>query len=133
MGLLTSVEIHAIIATFTFILFDVLTGICVGVFVTGLSSVKSRMGVSHKMGLIMAVILGLLCHIAQQFFDLGMHLPILVCICLYITLTEIISILENIGELNPQLKNSKFMKLFAFAYDGKDSFDEEVENESQRY
>ena len=121
MHLLSMVEIWALVFTCAFILFDVLTGVAVGFLKTGLSSVKSREGVQHKVGLILAMVLGVLLHVCQQFFDLGIHIPILVFICLYITFTEIVSICENIGELAPQLKDSRFMKLFRFAADGKDN------------
>lgn len=121
MYLLSMVEIWALVFTCAFILFDVLTGIAVGFLKTGLSSAKSHEGVQHKVGLILAMVLGVLLHVCQQFFDLGIHIPILVFICLYITFTEIVSICENIGELAPQLKDSRFMKLFQFAADGKDN------------
>lgn len=131
MEILTPVEIYALVFTFAFIVLDVISGVLVGFLKTGLSSTKSREGVQHKTGLVLAMILGVLCHVTQQFFDLGIHLPLLVAICLYISFTEIISICENIGELSPQLKESKFMKLFAFAFDGKESFGEqEAENDA---
>lgn len=130
MELLTFSEVSAIIATCSLIAFDVVTGVLVGLLVNGLSSVKSRKGVAHKTGLLLAIVFGVILHIVQQFFDLGIHIPVLMAICLYIALTECISIVENIGELSPQLKNTKFMKLFAFAYDGKESFGEEAEDES---
>lgn len=131
MELLTFAEIAAIVAVCALIMFDVLTGILVGILVTGLSSKKSREGVAHKTGLVCAIVFGVLLHIAQQFFDMGIHIPILMAICLYIAFTECISIVENIGELSPQLKNSRFMKLFAFAYDGKESFDEDSQEQPQ--
>ena len=121
MYLLSMVEIWALLFTCAFILFDVLTGVAVGFLKSGLSSAKSREGVQHKVGLILAMVLGVLLHVCQQFFDLGINIPILVFICLYITFTEIVSICENIGELAPQLKDSRFMKLFQFAADGKDN------------
>lgn len=127
MYLLTMVEIWALVFTCVFILFDVLTGVAVGFLKTGLSSAKSRKGVQHKVGLILAMVLGVLLHVCQQFFDLGIRIPILVFICLYITFTEIISICENIGELSPQLKDSRFMKLFQFAVDGKDNLADDGE------
>lgn len=127
MCLLSMVEIWALLFTCAFILFDVLTGIAVGFLKTGLSSTKSREGVQHKVGLILAMVLGILLHVCQQFFDLGINIPILMFICLYITFTEIISICENIGELSPQLKDSRFMKLFQFAASGKDGLTDDGE------
>lgn len=128
-SLLSATEIFFVIFAVAFIVFDVLCGTLTGFLKKQLSSKKSREGVQHKTGLVLVIILGIVCHLAQQFIDLGIHVPLLPLICSYVIFTEIISICENIGELNPALKNTKFMQLFAFAYDGKENFDPEPKGE----
>lgn len=119
-SLLSPTEIFFIVFAVVFIVLDVVCGILTGFLKKQLSSKKSREGVQHKTGLVLVVILGIVCHLAQQFIDLGIHVPLLTLVCSYVIFTEIISICENIGELNPGLKTTKFMQLFAFAYDGKE-------------
>lgn len=131
-ALLSPIEIWFVVFTIVFIVFDVICGTLGGFLAKKLSSVKARKGVQHKIALVLAVILGILCHIAQTFIDLGIHIPILILICTYIIFTEIISICENLGEMNPELKSTKFMRLFAFAYDGKEEFEDEVTAHERR-
>lgn len=72
-----------------------------------------KQGLWHKCGFMMAVLFGFLCEYTMQFVDLGFTIPVGSAVCAYIILTEIMSILENLGELSPELKDKKFMKLFA--------------------
>lgn len=95
-----------------FIVMDLATGIMQAVANKTLDSTKMRAGLWHKCGFIMAVILAALVEWAMQFIDLGFPLPLFVPVCVFIILTEIVSIFENVCKLSPELANSKLAQLF---------------------
>nr|DAJ54221.1 MAG TPA: holin [Bacteriophage sp.] len=95
-----------------FIAMDIVTGIMQAVANKNLDSTKMRAGMWHKCGFIMVIILAALVEWAMQFIDLGFTLPLFVPVCVFIVLTEIVSIFENVCKLSPELANSKLAKLF---------------------
>lgn len=103
----------------TFIFLDVLTGICKGAATAnkeggGLSSEKMKAGFWHKLGIISAlVVAGLLDAAAGAGLDLGFDAPVFEAACGYVVIMELLSILENIAEINPELAGSKLLQLFA--------------------
>ena len=103
-------HIAAIVAAF--VVMDLVTGVTQAVANKTLDSTKMRAGWWHKCGFIMAVILAALVEWAMQFIDLGFTLPMFVPVCVFIILTEIVSIFENICLLSPELANSKLAQLF---------------------
>lgn len=103
-------NIYAI--TFAFIALDFLTGLTKA-FATGtFKSTKMRIGLFHKVGLVLCMILGVLVDYAQGYLDLGMTIPVAAAICVYICLMEIASIIENICKINPHLASDKLVNLF---------------------
>lgn len=103
-------NIVAIVAAF--IVMDLVTGIMQAIANKTLDSTKMRAGGWHKCGFIMVVILAALVEWAMQFIDLGFTLPLFVPACVFIILTEIVSIFENVCRLSPELANSKLAQLF---------------------
>lgn len=95
-----------------FVVMDLVTGVMQAVANKTLDSAKMRTGLCHKCGFIMAVILAALVEWSMQFIDLGFTLPLFVPVCVFIILTEIVSIFENVCKLSPELANSKLAKLF---------------------
>ena len=95
-----------------FVVMDLATGITQAIANKTLDSSKMRAGLWHKCGFIMAIILASLVEWAMQFIDLGFTLPLFVPVCVFIILTEIVSIFENICLLSPELANSKLARLF---------------------
>lgn len=95
-----------------FIIMDLVTGVMQAVATKTLDSTKMRAGLWHKCGFIMATILAALVEWAMQFIDLGFTLPLFVPVCIFIILTEIVSIFENVCLLSPELANSKLAQLF---------------------
>ena len=95
-----------------FVVMDLVTGVMQAVATKTLDSTKMRAGLWHKCGFIMVVVLAALVEWAMQFVDLGFNLPLLVPVCVFIILTEIISIFENVCKLSPELANSKLAQLF---------------------
>ena len=95
-----------------FVVMDLATGIMQAIANKTLDSTKMRAGLWHKCGFVMAIILASLVEWAMQFIDLGFTLPLFVPVCIFIALTEIVSIFENICRLSPELANSKLAQLF---------------------
>lgn len=95
-----------------FVVMDIVTGVMQAVANKTLDSSKMRAGLWHKCGFIMAIILAALVEWSMQFIDLGFTLPLFVPVCIFITLTEVVSIFENVCKLSPELSNSRLAKLF---------------------
>lgn len=95
-----------------FVVMDLFTGIMQAVANKTLDSSKMRSGGWHKCGFIMVMILAALVEWSMQFVDLGFTLPLFVPVCIFIILTEIVSIFENVCKLSPELSNSKLAQLF---------------------
>lgn len=85
------------------ILFDIVTGLIKAVYHGNLNSTALRKGLIHK---ISEVITLAGAWIVQQFIVEGtitFALDVFVPIALYISLMEIVSVLENLSEVNPAL------------------------------
>lgn len=95
-----------------FVVMDLVSGMMQAIANKALDSSKMRAGLWHKCGFIMAVILAALVEWSMQFIDLGFTLPLFVPVCVFIILTEIVSIFENVCKLSPELANSKLAQLF---------------------
>lgn len=103
---------HIAVIVCAFVMMDLVTGLMKAVANKTLDSSKMRSGGWNKCGFIMVIILAALVEWAMQFIDLGFTLPLFVPVCVFIILTEIVSIFENVCELSPELANSKLAQLF---------------------
>lgn len=103
---------HVPVIVLSFIVLDLATGVAKGAASHDLDSKKMRNGLFHKMGFIMAMVLSYLCEYAMIYMELGFTVPIVNGVAIFICLTEIVSILENIKVLNPKLDNYWFLKYF---------------------
>ena len=95
-----------------FEILDIITGFTAAVANKNVSSSAMREGLFHKLGFIFALILAALLQYASGLLDLGVEIPTLAAVAVFIILTEAISILENIAEMNPALANNGFFKIF---------------------
>lgn len=103
---------HIAAFALVFIAMDLLTGFAQAVANKTVNSTKMRGGLWHKCGFVLTMILSALIEWAMQYIDLGFTLPLFVPVCVFIILTEIVSIFENICELSPELAGSKLAQLF---------------------
>ena len=115
------IDWHILVVVLVFILLDVVTGIIKAVMTKGLNSTVMRDGLFHKSAFLLAIAFAYACKYGMLYLDLGFSMPIVGAVCVYICLTETVSILENLGSINPELANSKFMKLFDSSKDGDDN------------
>lgn len=95
-----------------FNILDIITGFSAAVANQNVSSSAMREGLFHKLGFIFALILAALLQYASGLLDLGAEIPTLAAVAVFIILTEAVSILENIAEMNPALANNGFFKIF---------------------
>lgn len=107
-----------IIIPMIFIILDVISGVLKAFFQKTLSSLKMREGLMHKAAYILVIILAVLLQVSSVVFNFGFEIPSVLAVAIYICCAEVVSIIENIGEMNPQLSNSSLFKLFDKFYKG---------------
>lgn len=100
------------IITGAFILLDFITGIIKAFKNKEFTSSVMREGLFHKFGSIVVIVFGALVDYAQGFMDLGVSIPLASTICIYISLMEIGSIIENVCIINPSFIPSKLQGYF---------------------
>lgn len=86
-----------------FMMVDVFTGILKAVKNKELNSTRAREGIYKKASFILFIAFGYLADYAMEYVDLGFNFPAAATICTLIILTEAISVLENLGQINPDL------------------------------
>lgn len=105
-------EMTALIVVGLMIVMDYATGLLKAVMQHNISSTKMREGLYHKAAFVTVMFLAEVIERAQQVIDLGFNVPIVVPAAVYITITEVSSIIENLGEINPELRGSRLLALF---------------------
>ena len=101
------------IAVLAFIALDVITGISKGAAQGEISSQKMKRGFWHKSAFIFALALALLIDwVTQLGANIGVNGPIFKSACVYLCAMELVSIIENIVEINPEFKGAKVLRLF---------------------
>lgn len=103
---MTENEKMAIICMFLFIVLDVCSGLAAAYARREVESPKLREGLWHKAGYAFVVFCAIIIEWAMtQGMDLGFNLPLVMPICVWISLMEVVSILENAAKINPELSN----------------------------
>lgn len=108
-----------------FILIDVISGFIKAVSNKTIASTGMREGLWHKAGTILLELLALVCSQVHLFIEgLPQELEtIYLVVSVYIIVMEIISILENIADINPKLSLSKLLNMYGFGKKNEDSED----------
>ena len=86
-----------------FMVIDVFTGLLKAVKNKDLNSTKAREGIYKKASFILFIAFGYLADYAMNYVNMGFNLPAAVTICTLVIVTEAISVLENLGQINPDL------------------------------
>ena len=86
-----------------FMVIDVFTGVLKAVKNKELNSTKAREGIYKKASFILFIAFGYLADYAMDYVNMGFNLPAATTICALIIVTEAISVLENLGKINPDL------------------------------
>lgn len=108
----------AIVACLVMMVFDIITGFMAAWKNKNIQSTMMREGLFHKGTLIVLIILAWLCELfVMHVPDLGITVPLVIPSCVIIFAMELVSIIENAAEINPELKGSKLLKLFSVSND----------------
>lgn len=95
-----------------FHLIDILSGVISAVKYKNLNSAKMRDGMFKKVGFILCYVLAIAIDKYGYMIGFNLSFSILPVIIGYAVMTEIVSILENVNKINPDLKISKLKTLF---------------------
>lgn len=94
---------------------DLITGI-VGAIRNGeqIKSSKLRDGLFKKVGFICCYMLGVAINYAENFITLPFCVELVPVICTYTIITEVVSIVENISKINPDILPDKLKELIGY-------------------
>ncbi|WP_288920541.1 phage holin family protein [uncultured Bifidobacterium sp.] len=91
---------------------DYVTGVVGAIMHGNLSSSQMREGLGHKFAYLVTFFLAWFIDFEMNHIDLGFNAAITPLVTTGIVLIELSSIIENIGEINPELKASKLLQIF---------------------
>lgn len=97
------------------IVFDLLSGLLKAFATKSVSTTVMRQGIYHKSAIMLVVLLAIGCEYITGYIDLGFTFDgkLTVGVTTVICLMEIMSILENLAEVNPDIKGTKLMAFFS--------------------
>ncbi len=101
-----------LIGLFAVMAMDVISGL-IGAFASNsFSSTKMKEGAFHKAGIVVIALFGLMIDIMSAFIEgLPFQTPLCAAFCVYLIGMEAMSIVENVVIINPELKDSKIIKM----------------------
>lgn len=103
---------NAVIVAIIFNALDLVTGITVAIRSKDIQSSKLRDGLFKKAAFILCYFLAWLIDVYGSTVGFSIGVPVLPVIVLYVVTTELVSIIENITKINPDLVNSKLLEMF---------------------
>lgn len=101
-----------LIVTASAMLLDVATGFAAALKTGTVKSGKMREGLWHKAGFVGMIAAGFLLEHGAAIADLGVGIPATAAACVWVVMTEAVSILENLCVLNPAIADSPLGKVF---------------------
>ena len=106
---MTTTEV-AIILVFILIVLDIISGIAAAFMKKTIDSTVMRRGLWHKASYVLVILLAITLEWAVSVggpaLGIGLDLPIIVPTCIYLGLTEISSIGENLSQIDPSLRSA---------------------------
>lgn len=116
---MNEVQAFAVVCVLIFICFDIVSGFAYATKAKNISSQALREGFFHKFAIILLLFLAVLLNYVQGIFYIGLDIPLVEVSAGYLVIMEVISILENIGKINPELMDNPLFKLLEIAVDEK--------------
>lgn len=110
---MTETLFYETLAIFVFTTTDYITGVINAIMHNSLSSMKMRKGLGNKFAYICVFFIAWFIDFETRHIDLGFHSALTPIVTIGIVLIELSSIIENIGKINPELKNAPFMNIFS--------------------
>lgn len=111
------IQFDLVIITIVAMILDIITGFASALKNADLSSSKMRQGLWHKAGFCGLLILAYMVQFAMAHMELGLDFPAVDAVCVWIVVTEIVSIIENLCIINPAIMDSPVGKLFRLSED----------------
>lgn len=99
-------DFHILIITAVMILLDVVMGFAGACKEGDVNSGKLREGLWHKAGFIGLIAVSYIIEYAAAYAELGFDVPTVLATCVYVIVTELVSVCENLCVLNLHLVNS---------------------------
>lgn len=109
----TDPDVWALIAVLFFVATDYVTGIVKAIMAGNLSSKRMREGLGHKFAYLALILTSYMIDTFSTHVDLGLPVHVYLITVGGICLIELTSILENITEINPELKDVPFIQIFS--------------------
>lgn len=106
------VNMNIIIIVSLLVVLDVISGLLKGYKHKNISSKKMREGLVNKITYFLVIAFTVVLDYGQTYINLGFNIPLTNAVCIFICLTECVSFLENVQDLNPALKDNHFMSIF---------------------
>ena len=100
------------IALVAFIFTDYITGVVNAAMHSRLNSSKMREGLGHKFAYCVLIFISYIIDAIQLNSSLNLPFQLFPIVSLGIIAIELTSIIENVCEINPELKDAKFMEVF---------------------
>lgn len=107
----TEPNMWALFAALFFVATDYLTGVVKAVMQGNLSSQKMREGLGHKFAYLILIAVAYAIDTINTHVSLGLPVNVFIVTVGGVCLIELTSILENVCEINPELKNKPFMRI----------------------
>lgn len=108
-----SPDMWALIAVLFFVVTDYITGVVKAIMAGNLSSKRMREGLGHKFAYLTLILIAYMIDTFNAHVDLGLPVHVYLITVGGICLIELTSILENVTEINPELKDMPFMQIFS--------------------
>lgn len=105
-------DYHVLIITCVMIVLDVVFGFAGAVKMGDVQSEKLRNGLWHKAGFVGLIALAYVIQWAAAYAELGFEVPTVIAVCVYVIVTEAVSVFENLCVLNPVFINSPLGTIF---------------------
>lgn len=107
-------EFEPLILVIALVIIDYTTGIISSIVNKCFDSSKMRMGLLHKLSYAVAIAVALIVQQLGHYYELGFIYSdaMLTLVIIWIIITEVGSILENIVIINPSLSDNNFLSIF---------------------
>lgn len=118
------------------IVIDYITGLIKGLLRGQLNSYTPRVGLWRKVAYYIEVFTAIILESFCVVVGIAIPVPLTYGVIIAVAFVEVISILENLGEINPKLTDNRFMSLFSFVKENdakQDEFEETDETEGAKH
>ncbi len=104
-------DMHFIIVALIFNVLDFISGLLYAIKNKDLKSSVMRDGLFKKAGYVLCYVLGVIIDTGGSYVGLDIPAVVTKGICAYVSMTEVVSILENIYRINDKIVPEKIMEL----------------------